>query len=414
MKNYYAALGISKQASQNDIEKAFPLSLRNNKQKFEEILNNIDEAYKILSNPEKRKDYDDLVLNFGLLKTKILELKSKLANCNTDKKSIMEKSYTGLARLYNEMYKQHSMLSQDEDSAIIENTIILVDRLMQANDAEGCKHVLKKYGRKIQENFKHIEVDILNEDYESHSRMPLHLVNKLLVNNLQYGLAELDLIGFDKEIKRLEITPTEQDLQRKNKFLSSLKDLKKKIQADIKTQCQNHKQWAWNNEVVYPTLGEVIKSHSVTLAKDTKNTLLKLKYSSQSKEEDKKNLEEYAKKYAEKNRQTPHVKNFIKSVAIVVGSGLSFILSIPFSLVLGMGCPAFLALPFDAAAYARDLGKKLTGLPANVSLSHHLLFKDLSSAATKSALIGEQFIETTSQKLQQNNAEEKHLILKPA
>lgn len=66
-KNYYEILEIDKNASQEIIEKAYKTlvkkyhpDLQNNSERnnYEEIIKKINEAYEILSNSEKRKNYD--------------------------------------------------------------------------------------------------------------------------------------------------------------------------------------------------------------------------------------------------------------------------------------------------------------------------------------------------------------------
>lgn len=70
-KNYYDILQVNKNASPEIIEKAYKilakkyhpdLQTEENKKQSEEILKEINEAYEILSNPEKRKNYDTLLL----------------------------------------------------------------------------------------------------------------------------------------------------------------------------------------------------------------------------------------------------------------------------------------------------------------------------------------------------------------
>lgn len=70
-KNYYDILQVNKNASSEIIEKAYKilakkyhpdLQPKDQKKQAEEILKEINEAYEVLSNPEKKKDYDDFLL----------------------------------------------------------------------------------------------------------------------------------------------------------------------------------------------------------------------------------------------------------------------------------------------------------------------------------------------------------------
>ncbi len=70
-KDYYATLGVSKDASQDDIRKAFRKLARKyhpdvakDKEKAEEKFKEINEAYEVLGDPEKRKKYDTLGANW--------------------------------------------------------------------------------------------------------------------------------------------------------------------------------------------------------------------------------------------------------------------------------------------------------------------------------------------------------------
>ena len=68
MKNYYEILEVNPKASDEIIKKVYKIKVKQNhpdlfqgeeKTKAEEITKEITEAYDILSNPQKRKNYDD-------------------------------------------------------------------------------------------------------------------------------------------------------------------------------------------------------------------------------------------------------------------------------------------------------------------------------------------------------------------
>lgn len=78
-KNYYDILQVNKNASPEIIEKAYKvlakkyhpdLQTEENKKQAEEILKEINEAYEVLSNPQKKKEYD---LFFAEQKQTVLE-----------------------------------------------------------------------------------------------------------------------------------------------------------------------------------------------------------------------------------------------------------------------------------------------------------------------------------------------------
>src|SRR3982751_4330923 len=66
-KDYYESLGVSRTASDSEIKKAFRKLAREyhpdvakDKKKAEEKFKEINEAYEVLSDPAKRKKYDEL------------------------------------------------------------------------------------------------------------------------------------------------------------------------------------------------------------------------------------------------------------------------------------------------------------------------------------------------------------------
>src|SRR3954469_7349932 len=71
-KDYYKTLGVSRETSQDEIRKAFRKLARQHhpdvakdKKKAEEKFKEINEAYEVLGDPEKRKKYDTLGANWN-------------------------------------------------------------------------------------------------------------------------------------------------------------------------------------------------------------------------------------------------------------------------------------------------------------------------------------------------------------
>ena len=95
-ENYYDILEVSKNASPEIIEKAYKtlvkkyhpdLQKNEEKNKYEEKIKKINEAYDILSNPEKRKNYD-----LNKLKENINNSENNIIN-NNYKKNIQKNNY---------------------------------------------------------------------------------------------------------------------------------------------------------------------------------------------------------------------------------------------------------------------------------------------------------------------------------
>src|SRR3984957_11866473 len=71
-RDYYETLGVSKTASEDEIQSAFRKLARKyhpdvakDKKNAEEKFKQINEAYEVLSDPEKRKKYDQLGANWN-------------------------------------------------------------------------------------------------------------------------------------------------------------------------------------------------------------------------------------------------------------------------------------------------------------------------------------------------------------
>ena len=134
-KNYYEILEIDKNASQEIIEKAYKTlvkkyhpDLQNNSEKnnYEEIIKKINEAYEILSNSEKRKNYDLNLKNqevsidkYNNLYNEYINLKNELnclKNININNSNLNRNNYS-------ENYSQNNLNNELNEKI---NKIILV------------------------------------------------------------------------------------------------------------------------------------------------------------------------------------------------------------------------------------------------------------------------------------------------
>lgn len=120
-KNYYDILQVNKNASPEIIEKAYKvlakkyhpdLQTEENKKQAEEILKEINEAYEVLSDPQKKKEYD---LFFAEQKQTVLENKG---TNSSDKNSFYSQtddfSETDLAFRQQQDLLYHQRLQQEK------------------------------------------------------------------------------------------------------------------------------------------------------------------------------------------------------------------------------------------------------------------------------------------------------------
>lgn len=130
MKDYYEELEVSRQASPEIINKVYkvlakkyhPDTTKENKQEAEERFKKISEAYEVLSNPQKRKDYDadleisnpiinkddydKLVEDNESLSNELFTLKNRINNfnnttTNSAQNNVNRTVYTGYSPNYN-------------------------------------------------------------------------------------------------------------------------------------------------------------------------------------------------------------------------------------------------------------------------------------------------------------------------
>lgn len=122
-KNYYDILEINKNASQEIIEKAYKILVKkyhpdlqeaNLKNEYEEKIKEINEAYEILSDPEKRKNYDLTLKNneisnedYNNLYNENVHLKNEINNLkNKNYQNNYSNQEENLEREYKQAYEQ--------------------------------------------------------------------------------------------------------------------------------------------------------------------------------------------------------------------------------------------------------------------------------------------------------------------
>lgn len=121
-KNYYDILEINKNASQEIIEKAYKtlvkkyhpdLQENNLKIKYEEKIKEINEAYEILSNPEKRKSYDLTLKNneisnedYNNLYNENVQLKNEINNLKNTNYQNNYSNQEDIEKEYQQAYEQ--------------------------------------------------------------------------------------------------------------------------------------------------------------------------------------------------------------------------------------------------------------------------------------------------------------------
>lgn len=126
-ENYYDILEVNKNASTEIIEKAYKILVKkyhpdlqenNLKNKYEEKIKKINEAYEILSNSEKRKDYDLKLEN--LENNKISENDyNNLINENINLKNeinFLKNNYNKLQNNYNNYYNTSNNINNSENT----------------------------------------------------------------------------------------------------------------------------------------------------------------------------------------------------------------------------------------------------------------------------------------------------------
>ena len=247
-KDYYKILGLTSiKISQEEIKNAYRLQAKKyhpdlNTSNSAEIIKDINEAYKVLSNVEKKKKYDKLWINY-IGKSK----KENITYSNGLKfKSIREelkKIFFGSDFKPENMFKNFSKLSKDnKDKISLTETIILTITIEEAylGKEKTIKYNNKEYNIKIPKNSKQRDLIIIknlkDKENSNVSKTLIFELNILPVNNLR--LNGLDIIDV------LELSPEEAVLGTNVEY----KFMNEKLSIKIPKCCQNGKKIIINNK----------------------------------------------------------------------------------------------------------------------------------------------------------------------
>ena len=133
-KNYYDILEINKNASQEIIDKAYKVLVKKyhpdlqdsmeEKTKCEEKIKEINEAFDILSNPQKREEYDKKIINFQVsredynnLYNENQNLKKELNNLKENYNNINHSSNQNNSNNINNSYEKNNNNKEYTNSA---------------------------------------------------------------------------------------------------------------------------------------------------------------------------------------------------------------------------------------------------------------------------------------------------------
>ncbi len=246
-KDYYKILGLtSVKISQEEIKNAYRLQAKKyhpdlNTNNSAEIIKDINEAYKVLSNLEKKKKYDKLWINY-IGKSK----KENITYSNDLKiKSIREelkKIFFGTNFKLINVFKNFGKSKKESSKNTLTETIILTITIEEAyNGTEKIiKYNNKEYNIKIPKNSKQRDLVIIknlkNKEDENTSKTLILELNIAPINNLK--LNGLDIIDV------LELSPEEAVLGTNIEY----KFMNETLSIKIPKCCQNGKKIVIKNK----------------------------------------------------------------------------------------------------------------------------------------------------------------------
>ncbi|KTD36418.1 molecular chaperone DnaJ [Legionella nautarum] len=382
MKTYYEILNVAKNADSAEIKKSFrALALKwhpdKNKtvgarEKFEEI----NKAYCILIDPEKRKRYDEA-------------LQKRSSSCfNVDLDDLLYSNYSkqGLQALLTALMKEITIFSSKSFDGFFVNKTEMISAFQKFYQI-GHRHRCSEYGWDVETvdfskkmlalllklndgNSENIE-DIILRFGENIGYYPGfnsaemgEIFNAIMLNSIGITLEETDvyrLIGLDKldtEINRLsKLTSKSVATAPHQQFLNSLLHFRTEVRKDIEIIKARTVSDQQNTEIM--------QSATVAIVKDTVSMLSALHYLPSTQQNDMELLNAYKKQC---QFYTPSFSNFMQAIGVVMYC--AFIHGITLGVL--------------ACVIGNDLilsdGKNLCGIPQHESILKRLVFQPANHA----------------------------------
>ena len=214
-QNYYDILEVSKNASPEIIEKAYKtlvkkyhpdLQIAEEKNKYEEKIKKINEAYDILSNSEKRKNYDLNLKNTEISIDNYNALYQENINLKNNLKILKEK-LNNLNNIQNNNYENNNCEKNNYENNNCENNNCEKNNY-ENNNCENNNYENNNYQKNnlnynnIKKNKNNYSENIINNNFNSNNNDKIYYI-KMNIKNIYNNLKLNFLYYLNKLIKDL-------------------------------------------------------------------------------------------------------------------------------------------------------------------------------------------------------------------